>query len=335
MENRMILDLKRFVEAERPRWQRLEAQLQRLEADPAAGLTLEEAQEFHALYQRACASLAKVSPLVSEPELKRYLEWLVGRAYCEIHEVRERRAFSIRRWFFLSFPQAFRRRIREFGLATALTLLGCGFGALALGLDPDVKPTLLPYSHLQTSPKQRVAEEAADRGRRLTGAKGRFSASLMTHNTQVALTTLALGMTFGLGTMLVLFYNGVVLGAVAFDYSTGGETAFLLGWLLPHGAVEIPSILLAGQAGLLLGYALIGWGSREPRLARLRAILPDLVTLACGAALLLVWAGIVEAFFSQYHEPVVPYAAKIAFGVLELILLFSFLLRSGRREQAA
>ena len=37
----------------------------------------------------------------------------------------------------------------------------------------------------------------------------------MTHNTQVALMTLALGMTFGFGTVVMLFYNGVILGAVA------------------------------------------------------------------------------------------------------------------------
>jgi hypothetical protein len=42
---------------------------------------------------------------------------------------------------------------------------------------------------------------------------------------------------------------------------------------------------------------------------------------------MLIWAGIIEAFFSQYHEPVLPYAVKIAFGLIELALLWVFLLR--------
>ena len=58
----------------------------------------------------------------------------------------------------------------------------------------------------------------------------------------------------------------------------------------------------------------------------------DLVTLAGGVALMLVWAGLVEAFLSQYHRPVVPYSFKIGFGVAELILLVLFLGRSGRSE---
>ena len=53
----------------------------------------------------------------------------------------------------------------------------------------------------------------------------------------------------------MLFYNGVILGAVAVDYVRAGETKFLLGWLMPHGVIEIPAILIAGQAGFMLALA--------------------------------------------------------------------------------
>jgi len=105
---------------------------------------------------------------------------------------------------------------------------------------------------------------------------------------------------------MLLFYNGVILGALCFDYIRAGESAFLAGWLLPHGAIEIPAVLHAGQAGFLLAGALIGWRTRENRSARLRRIGPDLIGLIAGAGVLLVWAGLVEAFFSQYHEPMFP-----------------------------
>ena len=44
---------------------------------------------------------------------------------------------------------------------------------------------------------------------------------------------------------------------------------------------------------------------------------------------MLVWAGIVEAFLSQYHEPVISYGMKISFGVVEALLLTLFLMRAG------
>jgi len=77
--------------------------------------------------------------------------------------------------------------------------------------------------------------------------------------------------------------------------------------------------------------ALVGWRQGSHRRDRLRAVGRDLLTLAAGAAMLLVWAGIVEAFLSQYHQPVVPYALKIAFGLVELTGLIGYLGWTGRK----
>ncbi len=105
------------------------------------------------------------------------------------------------------------------------------------------------------TPAERVAREQERQGRHLAGHKREFSAQLMTHNTQVALLTMALGMTFGFGTLVLLFYNGVILGAVVFDYIHGGQAIFLMGWLLPHGVIEIPAILVGGQTGFVIAHA--------------------------------------------------------------------------------
>lgn len=328
----MILDLARFVESGRPRWTALEKTLDWLERDPHRALSLEEAEKFHELYQRASADLAKIASMASEGELRTHLEWLVGRAYAEIHEARERRRFRPWRWLTVEFPRAFRRRFRAFELAAALTLVGVFFGALALGIDTEAKSVLMPFEGLQVSPSERVAQEKRLQGKNLAGKKGQFSAELMTHNTQVALFTVALGMTFGFGTVVLLFYNGVILGAVAYDYVHGGQSVFLMGWLLPHGVIEIPAILVGGQTGFVIAHALIGWGSRASRAERLREISRDVVMLAGGLAAMLVWAGVVEAFLSQYHEPVISYGMKIGFGMVEAALLALFLARAGIGE---
>jgi uncharacterized membrane protein SpoIIM required for sporulation len=326
----MIIDLQRFVSAERPCWTELEQTLTKLEADPNHRMPLDQVRHFHLLYERAAADLAKITTFSAEPETRRYLENLVSRAYGEIHETRDRRRrFFPLVWFFQTLPQTFRRHARAFGLSVAITLAGCAFGSLALALDPESKPVLMPFSHLLGDPAKRVAEEEKVTTDQLAGRKSSFSAYLMTHNTQVSVLTLALGMTWGVGTILMLFSNGLMLGAVAMDYVRAGQTRFLLGWLLPHGVIEIPAILIAGQAGLMLAFALIGWAKPIPLRTRLRQIAPDVVTLIFGVGLLLVWAGFIEAFLSQYHEPIIPYEVKIAFGLVELLLLILYLAKSG------
>lgn len=345
----MILDPERFAAAERPFWTELEGTLDRLERDAAARLDLPGAERLYYLYQRACADLARLATGSAEPRLRQYLETLVARAYGELNASGAsaqddagqeddpaagpwRRAW---RWFVAGFPRTVRRRWRAAATAVILTLVGCGFGALGIGMDyEEAKETILPgqFSHLNGRPSERVAREESEGGRHLRDGKASFSTALMANNIRVSFTAAALGLTWGVGTVVMLFYNGVILGAVVWDYVLDGQAVFVAGWLLPHGSVEIPSILLAGQAGLVLGGALIGWG-RRPRLReRMRAVTPDVATLCGGAAILLVWAGLVEAFFSQYHEPVVPYWLKITFGSAQLIGLTLFLTLGGTRE---
>jgi uncharacterized membrane protein SpoIIM required for sporulation len=332
----MIIDLQRFLTQERPCWAELENLLNRLEADPDQKMSLEQVRHFHQLYERTSSALAKITTFSSEPETRRYLESLVARAYGEIHETRARGdRLSLSDWFFRQLPQTFRRHLRAFWLSLAITVLGCAFGGFAIALDPGSKPVLMPFPHLLQDPAKRVADEENASTDKYAGIKTTFSADLMTHNIKVAIFALASGMTFGLGTITLLFYNGVMLGAVAVDYIRAGQATFLFGWLLPHGVIEIPAILIAGQGGLVLAGALIGWGRRVPLAMRMREVSRDLVTLIFGFGLMLMWAGFIEAFLSQYHEPVIPYAFKITFGLVELMLLILFLAKSGSVRKPA
>ncbi len=329
----MIIDLEKFVAAEQGYWTELETQLDALDFDRSArgALDLSSAERLHYLYQRAASDLARLATFSAERELRRTLGALVARAYAEIHARTgaDRTSWQPLEWLAVGFPRAFRRHLRAFWLSVAATLVGVAFGSLAVAIDPDAKPVLLPFPQLLGNPADRVAEEEQGHGEYLTGHKTTFSGQLMTHNIQVAVGAMALGLTWGVGTLVLILYNGVVLGAVCLDYLRAGQGVFLAGWLLPHGSVEIPSFLLAGQAGLMLGGAIIGWGRRVPLRARMRAVRGDLVTIIGGVAVMLVWAGIVEAFFSQYHAPVLPYRVKITFGVVELVALTWFLARAG------
>jgi uncharacterized membrane protein SpoIIM required for sporulation len=330
----MVIDLQKFVTSERPYWLELESSLNAIEINPGRVLPLENLRRFHYLYERTAAGLARINTFASEPETQRYLESLIARAYGEIHETRDRQhRFSPVAWFLQTLPQTFRRHIRAFWLSLGITLVGAAFGGFAVAFDPGAKAAVLPemFANHLGDPAERVAHEERGGNELSAGDMGSFSGELMVNNIGVSIKALALGMTWGIGTMIILFYNGIVVGLVGVDYVLAGQTTFLLGWLLPHGSIELPAVIIGGQAGLVIAGALIGRGQRKTIRARFRAITPDLTTLIFGVALMLVWAGIVEAFFSQYHAPVLPYSVKIAFGVCELIMLIVFLSRCGRK----
>ncbi len=331
----MIIDLAKFAGIEGVHWRRLETILARRREDPWAPLPLEEARELDYLYRRTAADLARVATFSAEPEMRRRLEQLVARAHAEIHGVRGSSAVRFKPWQWLSvtLPRTFRRHSRAVILAVVITMIGAVFGGVAVAVDPESKQAILPDSHLLLDPRERVAKEEAATDDRLKGQKAGFAGFLMTHNTQVTVLALGLGMTWGIGTMVLVFYNGVILGAIAVDYIMAGETTFLFGWLLPHGIIEIPAILVGAQAGFTLARAVVGRDDGRRLGARLRAVADDVATLAGGAALMLVWAGIVESYLSQYHEPAIPYWLKISFGGVEgclLVLYFSFAGRTSK-----
>jgi len=330
----VIIDLPRFLIEEQKYWSELEGQLDQMEREPTSRLTLEQVRRFHYLYQRACADLVKIQTSAHEPAVSGYLESLVARAYSEIYESRARVQAGPKRILraFGAFPRAFRRHLQAFALSVLLTLAGMIFAAGALYFDAEAKAVIMPFPQLLGSPSERVRQEEKGESDRLEGNRAGFSAFLMTHNIRVSVFALSLGITGGIGTAMLLFYNGAVLGAVAADYVQAGEGVFLLGWLLPHGVIEIPAALIAAQGGFVLAGAWLGGNRRKSLVGRLREVSGDLVILISGTAALLVWAGVVEAFFSQYHEPALPYSVKIAFGCVELTALAFYLLAVGGKE---
>ena len=332
----MIIDLEKFSATERPRWQELEKFLDRIENNPGTALNLEQAKQLHYLYERTSSDLAKLVTFSAEPELRRYLEALVARAYSEIHETRDKKQrFAAIAWFMRTLPQTFRRHVKAFYLSLATVLIGAAFGGFAVAFNPKAKQAVMPemFANHLGDPAERVRHEEQAKHTQTAGQLTPFSTQLMTHNIRQGINALALGMTAGIGTLIVLFYNGVILGVISVDYVAAGQTKFLLAWLMPHGVIEIPAFIIAGQTGLVLANALIGWGRRERLAQRFRAVAPDLVTLIGGVALMLVWAGLIEAFLSQYHEPLIPYWSKILFGCVELVLLILFLARAGKKAE--
>ena len=332
----MILDLERFQAQARPRWRDLESLLAVLEGRPDRRLKPEEAEHLQELYAQVAADLNRVTHGALAQELRQYLERLVARAYAELYYAPPMRSeiWKPRRWLRIltAFPETFRRQSRYFAMAVLITLLGCAFGGLAVRYDPASVDLLLPADYLR-NPAQRVHEEEEGKVRHLDSAQteAAFSAQLIRHNLQVALLAAALGVTFGIGTALLLFENGVLLGAVAVHYTRQGFGLFMTAWLLPHGVFEIPSILIAGQAGFYLARLLLH--RREDR--NVRQSMREWLVLVAGLAMMLVWAGIMEAFFSQHHAPVLPYGFKVAVAAAELVLLTIYLLFIGRREIGA
>lgn len=324
------VDLNHFLTTRRPRWDRLSTLLDRVDKRGLGSLSYDEVSEFFALYRLVSSDLNLAQTRTGNPALLEYLEGLVGRAYASLAV--PRRTNILAAWWRIlrhDFPAAIRAERHAMGLSLLALLLGVILGFALTYARPSAAEVFLPPEQLAQSPSARVAEleamEATGGGRIKSADQNlAFGTFLFTHNIRVTVLGFALGLTFGVGTAVVLFYNGAMVGSLAALYFSDGVLKFFLAWVGPHGAVELPCVVMGCGAGLMLARTQYRWNHGSVA-SQLREIRPRLVHLLVGVSSLLVIAGMIEGGFSQINEPTIPYSLKITVAVAVFALLLAYL----------
>jgi len=104
----------------------------------------------------------------------------------------------------------------------------------------------------------------------------------------------------------------------------------LLRFTAGHTPWELTGVVVAGTAGLRLGWALVVTDGRT-RAGALREAGPTLFRLVVGATALLLMAAAIEGFWSA--SPV-PMAGKLVFGGVQVVLVAVWLAFGGYGEPA-
>jgi uncharacterized membrane protein SpoIIM required for sporulation len=162
------------------------------------------------------------------------------------------------------------------------------------------------------------------------GGSPLMSSTIMTNNIQVTFGVYAGGLLAGLGTVLMLVFNGILLGAVTGVFANYDANLHLWSFLLGHGVIELTAICIAGGAGLWLGSAMLLPG----RLTRGEALVRrgrESVSLIGGTAVMLVLAGIIEGFVSP---SALPARVKLVLAALLGTGMVLYLALAGRDEAA-
>jgi uncharacterized membrane protein SpoIIM required for sporulation len=318
------MELAEFVEARRPKWEQLGSLLDHAERAGLKALSLDEARSLSRLYRSASSDLLWVRSRVGSVEVSGFLNDLVARAYAMTYPGRRLRLSQAWRFLLEGFPDVVRSEWRVCVVALLLFFAGAGFGWLGMVFDPEAAPYLVPAEHLHIDPQARAAEESASGG--ATGdTQVAFASFLFTHNIQVAFLAFALGLSAGIGTLIMLFSNGLMLGSLAWVYTSRGLAGWFWAWLLPHGIPEITAICLAGAGGLVLGRALVA-PRGLPRRVALREEGKVALSLLLGTLALFVLAGCIEGTISQIHPPRLSVAFKVAFALVVGSGVYAYLL---------
>lgn len=292
----------RFRDEREADWKRLSAIVEAAEKRGLSRLSFDDARDLVLLYRQATNSLSVAREISLDLAVVRYLESLCARAYLVVYAPRESLTGLLSRFFTRSAPQAVRRSILPIACAFALMIFGALAAFFLTAGDSSWFYAFVP-GDLAAGRGPGASAEALRRviygeDYQPLGELGAFATYLFSHNTKVALFAFALGIVFCVPSVILLLYNGAMLGAFVSIHVDKGLGLDFMGWLTIHGVTELSAIAIASAGGLTLGYAMLFPGLRS-RSAALRHAGRDAVKLALVAATMLFVAGILEGIGRQ------------------------------------
>ena len=309
------MTLAEFTTKQQPIWSELEELLNRTRRRGAKNMSTIQLNRLGYLYRRITSDLAVARRDFPDDRCVTYLNALASRAHASIYQTSPLKRNTIRHFFRFGFPTLFRRNLRF--VVTAFLLFVIGFGTaywIALA-KPVFAESLAPQHIVETI-------HAAEMWTNIPALQRNLAASfIMTNNIRGAFLAFASGITFMIGTVYILAFNGVHLGVISGLCHVHGLALPLWEFVSPHGYIEFTTIFIAGGAGLKMGYALIA----PTQFTRKRTLIDaakTAVQLIGGCVVLLIIAGVIEGFVSPSSLPSI---VKIGFGFATGVLLFCYL----------
>lgn len=295
-----LLKSQRFRRAREDDWRRLERLMDKAEKGSAAKLTDAEILAVPVLYRSTLSALSVARETSLDQGLIEYLETLSARAYFFVYGSRATLQNRLTAFFRQDWPMSVRGLWRETLVSAGLMLLGALVGGWLVMHEPEWFYAFVPgdLSGGRDPAASTETLRATLDGVEDAGGLSVFAAFLFTHNAQVALLAFALGFALCVPTGLLILYNGATIGAFFALFASRGLGVELGGWLLIHGVTELFAVILAGAAGLRIGWSVAFPGRRRRLDAAVEAGRTAGVAMG-GVVVMLLFAGLLEGFGRQ------------------------------------
>lgn len=236
----------KFIEQNREKWADFEEMLREHHRDP---------EKLNNLFIQITDDLSYARTFYPNRSVRMFLNGLAQQIFHNIYRGKRFPASRFRRFWTDELPllmwQSRQALLLSFSIFTAACLIGVvssinnpDFARIILG-DSYVEMTL---RNIENGDPMAVYKESQPLG---------MSVGIAANNLFVALRTAIFGVLASVGTVFMLLYNGIMLGAFQYFFVEKGLfwESFLTIWI--HGTLEISAIIVAGAAGLVAGSGLL------------------------------------------------------------------------------
>jgi uncharacterized membrane protein SpoIIM required for sporulation len=314
-----------FIRARQPAWGELENFLSEARRLSLARVPLKVFEKGSALYRQTVADLAYARMSFPGHPVVRELEQLVGSAHSILYQADHARSSNWREFWRATWPNRVREAARPILLAVALFWAGAVVGFFPTARNPVLESFFVSPKMREAIAAKRLWTESLTRTAPASGS------GIAVNNIKVSLLAWGLGLTLGIGTVWLLVFNGVMLGAIAAACLRAGMLLPLTEFIVAHGSLELPAIWISGGAGLLMAEAMLFPG-RYSRTVELGLKGRHSVQIIVGIVPLLLVAGAIEAFISPSALPGI---VKALLGLSLAAALLGYIVARGQAAPAS
>ncbi len=318
------MDVDELLERRRPAWDELRRRTVEARRRPGS-LSAADVDALVDGYLAASADLALVRARTDEPALEAELTRLVAEASGVVYGTTARSTSAVRRWATEQFPAAVWAMRLQIAIAAAALVVPALLVGVFVATDDRTLPTLGSDDELRQFVEEDFVDYYTDNPNPV------FSALVGTNNIQVGLLAFGAGVAGGLPTLYVLAFNGLNVG-VAAGIIHAYERPDIFWWsILPHGLLELSAIVVAGAAGLRLGWSLLAPGDRR-RGDALAEEGQRAAVVMLGLVPAFVLAALIEGFVTPRTWP---WPVEVGIGALALAVFVVLVVRFGPGALAA
>jgi len=321
----------RFVHVRIDKWNELRDLVERAQQAGLRSMKGAEVQRLGALYRAATADLATARTLDLTPETQAHLNRLCAAAHDLVYSRTSRGAVGRARTFLLGggFPRLVRKTAWYHLASGGAFVLGAAAAFLVFVDDPALADSVLGAEVRRGALRSLATESYLD----VPGlVRPLFGWGIIANNVNVTLISFAIGSVLGGFGILFMLYQGMfAIGGALAVYADVGAAHIILTWAAAHGPLELTAIFIAAGAGIRTGLSPLLPGRRS-RSAAFAETARESVALLGGAAVMLVFAGLLEGFVSP---AVIAPQVKWAVGAVTIVLMIVYFCAGGRSRPVA
>jgi len=288
--------------------------------------------DFSSAYRRVCNHLSIAKKRRYSARLINRLNYMVLKGHQHLYHRKTSFIYQSIQFILAEFPCCLRRNSAAFWTATSFFYLPAIVMLGLVLLHPEIIYSVM--SPMQIADFETMYNPSLDKiGReRQSDTDLAMFGYYIYNNIGIAFQTFASGLLLAVGSLFYLVYNGVLIGSLSAHIVAINYEVTFFPFIVGHGSFELTAITIAGAAGIKLGVAVL-YPQNLSRIASLQQASEESIKLIIGAAIMLLFAAFIEAYWSSITTiaPIVKYSVGAALWVLVFVYL-SFSGRGSRFE---